>query len=399
MACLLLLVAPVAQAQVVPISPTAQHFICDSGCGSIAGTANQGASNVADPWYVRFTAAQHFICDSGCGGSTTHTEGDPNDSSNLFVLPALASEAGNSYSDGQKASLSIDLGGNLRTLSEIRVGGNGLSSDVADPPSNARGLFVRLVQGQAVAVSGTFWQATQPVSGTFWPTAAGSPSATRLSDGAAFYDARSIRALTFAGDKVDASGSAVTVSSGTITTITNVVHVDDNSGSLTVDGPVTDAQLRATPVPVSGTVTVTDGAGALNVIVDSGTVTANAGTNLNTSALALEATQLTGNTSLASVKTNTDPLVASGAGGYVRQDSTATIAKETGGNLATIATNTTGIATAANQTTEITSLASIDSKLPSQSYGAVVVLVAPNRGLPLPPCNPVRRVNCQPKGF
>lgn len=37
------------------------------------------------------------------------------------------------------------------------------------------------------------------------------------------------------------------------------------------------------------TVTVTDGAGALNVIVDSGAVTANAGTNLNTSALALEA--------------------------------------------------------------------------------------------------------------
>lgn len=40
---------------------------------------------------------------------------------------------------------------------------------------------------------------------------------------------------------------------------------------------------------------------------------------------------------LASIKTNTDPLVSSGGGGYVRQDSTATIAKETGGNLATIA--------------------------------------------------------------
>jgi hypothetical protein len=40
-----------------------------------------------------------------------------------------------------------------------------------------------------------------------------------------------------------------------------------------------------TALPVSGTVTVTDGAGALNVIVDSGSITANAGTNLNTSAL------------------------------------------------------------------------------------------------------------------
>jgi hypothetical protein len=49
-----------------------------------------------------------------------------------------------------------------------------------------------------VAVTGTFWQVTQPVSGTFWPTLANAPSSTRLSDGAAFYDARSIRALTSA---------------------------------------------------------------------------------------------------------------------------------------------------------------------------------------------------------
>jgi hypothetical protein len=43
---------------------------------------------------------------------------------------------------------------------------------------------------------------------------------------------------------------------------------------------------------------------------------------------------------LATVKTNTDPLVTAGGGGFVRQDSTATIAKETGGNLAGIKTNT-----------------------------------------------------------
>jgi len=36
------------------------------------------------------------------------------------------------------------------------------------------------------------------------------------------------------------------------------------------------------------------------------------------------------------IKTNTDSLVTGGGGGYVRQDSTATIAKETGGNLATL---------------------------------------------------------------
>jgi hypothetical protein len=40
---------------------------------------------------------------------------------------------------------------------------------------------------------------------------------------------------------------------------------------------------------------------------------------------------------LATIVTNSNPFVASGAGGYIRQDSTATIAKESGGNLATLA--------------------------------------------------------------
>jgi hypothetical protein len=43
---------------------------------------------------------------------------------------------------------------------------------------------------------------------------------------------------------------------------------------------------------------------------------------------------------LATIKTNTDPFATAGAGGYIRQDSTATIAKETGGNLAAVKTNT-----------------------------------------------------------
>lgn len=41
--------------------------------------------------------------------------------------------------------------------------------------------------------------------------------------------------------------------------------------------PLTDTQLRATPVPISGTVTVTDGSGALNVIVDSGHIIIDSG--------------------------------------------------------------------------------------------------------------------------
>ncbi len=54
-------------------------------------------------------------------------------------------------------------------------------------------------------------------------------------------------------------GSAVTQPvSGTVT-VNQPVSVDDNAGSLTVDGPLTDAELRATPVPVA------DGGGSLTV--------------------------------------------------------------------------------------------------------------------------------------
>jgi hypothetical protein len=90
------------------------------------------------------------------------------------------------------------------------------------------------------------------------------------------------RNLVFATDKVDVSGSTLGANSGVDigdVTINNAagaaaVNIQDGGNSITVDGPLTDTELRATPVPISGT------------------VTANAGTNLNTSALALETTQV-----------------------------------------------------------------------------------------------------------
>lgn len=56
-----------------------------------------------------------------------------------------------------------------------------------------------------------------------------------------------------AGGGVEAAALRVTIASDS----TGVVSIDDNGASITVDGPVTDAQLRATAVPVSGTVAVT----------------------------------------------------------------------------------------------------------------------------------------------
>jgi hypothetical protein len=92
------------------------------------------------------------------------------------------------------------------------------------------------------------------------------------------------------------------------------------SNALKVDG-------SAVTQPVSGTVAVTqstnpwvvgDGAGALNVIVDSGSITANAGTNLNTSALALSATQTDG-TQRTRITDGTDTALVT-AGGLLQVD-------------------------------------------------------------------------------
>lgn len=67
---------------------------------------------------------------------------------------------------------------------------------------------------------------------------------------------------------IDDNGGSITVDgavavSGTVA-VTEPVSVDDNGGSLTVDGPLTDTELRATPVPIS------DGGGSVTV---DGTVT------------------------------------------------------------------------------------------------------------------------------
>jgi hypothetical protein len=67
---------------------------------------------------------------------------------------------------------------------------------------------------------------------------------------------------------------------------------------------------------------------------------------------------------LATIATDVAPLVASSAGGYVRQDSTATIAKESGGNLASTATNTSNTATNTTNLPNIIGTAS--SAIPSK---------------------------------
>ncbi len=103
-----------------------------------------------------------------------------------------------------------------------------------------------------------------------------------------------------------------------------ILNPDGTSPTQPVTGPLTDTQLRATPVPVSGTVTATTGGLTDTQLRASAVpVTANAGTNLNTSALALES-----GGHLATIDTSTAAMAAvegTTSGAAVITDATGTI--------------------------------------------------------------------------
>lgn len=154
-------------------------------------------------------------------------------------------------------------------------------------------------------------------------TTAAAPYANRLTDGTSFYDARSIRALT--------SSDVVTIANPTSSvSITGTPNVNVTNASIPVTGtffqatqPVSAASLplptgAATEATVNtllkpaNTLAGVTTVGAVTAITNAlptgtnsiGQVTANAGANLNTSALALESTQVAASNKLPSVLVN-----------------------------------------------------------------------------------------------
>ena len=129
------------------------------------------------------------------------------------------------YSNGVAAPLSLDLSGSLRVVNSGSPSGTqdvNLTKILGAAPSLTNPLWVFPATGATFPVSGTVWQATQPVSGTFW--------------------------------------QATQPVSGTFWQATQPVSGTFWQATQPVSGPLTDTQLRATPVPVSGTVTATNAA-------------------------------------------------------------------------------------------------------------------------------------------
>lgn len=167
----------------------------------------------------------------------------------------------------------------------------------------------------SVAVTGTFWPATQPVSGTFWQ----------------------------ATQPVSISTMPSTPVTGTFWQTTQPVSLASTTitGSVAVTGPLTDTQLRATPVPVSLTSTAISGTVAAT---QSGTW--NIGTVTTLPALA------TGTNTIGSVKLTDGTNVAT-----VKAASTAAVATDTAQVVAISPNNTVAVTGTFFQATQPVSIA------------------------------------------
>jgi len=174
------------------------------------------------------------------------------------------------------------------------------------------------VDNASIAVTGTFWQATQPVSGTVTANLSATDNAV-LDDIAA--DTESIKGYT---DGIEGLLGTIDGDTGAIKTAVEVIDNAISGSEMQVDVitmptttvEATDLDTRdlsesSDSVAIYGSddggttkrIIKTDAGGAIQMDIEVAEVTANAGTNLNTSALALE----TGG-NLAAIKTNTDDI-------------------------------------------------------------------------------------------
>lgn len=212
--------------------------------------------------------------------------------------------------------------------------------------------------GGSITVDGTFWQATQPISADSLPLPSGAATSANQTT--------ANTSLSSIDGKIPALGQALATAS-TPVVLPSAMVTDLKSVNITGTLPA----FAATPTVNIGT--------APSLTFTNTSFTANAGTNLNTSALALESggNLAAINTKLPSGLTVTATRLLVDGSEVTQPVSIATLpALGTGTNNIGSITNITGTvslptgaATSANQSTSNTSLASIDGKLPA-SLGA-----------------------------
>ena len=343
--------------------------------------SDQGSLAITGSVTASFSTAQHVIVDSMPGGGSTADVTDRVGRllGHVTVDNASLAVTGTFWQATQPISGSVSVS-NFPATQPVSLATN--TPDVTDRTGRLLGHVT--VDNSSLAVTGTFWQATQPVSGTFWQATQPVSLATNTPDvtdrsarllGHVTVDNASVAVTgTFWQATQPVSAVALPLPSGaaadaTLTGGTQTTRLTDGTNTASVKAastaavaadkavvvavspnntvgvtgtfwqstqPVSIASMPSTPVtgtfwqstqPVSlatNTPDVTDRSARLlgHVTVDnaslavtgtfwqatqpvSGTVTANAGTNLNTSALALDAT-LTGGTQQSKITDGTN---------------------------------------------------------------------------------------------
>lgn len=263
-------------------------------------------------------AATHTICDDGCAGSggTSQVDGatfnlgvdafTPGGGTYNTVLSALSSGVSAAFRINKYRALWIsnrdeagnEIGVTANPFFVAQATGTNLhmvcDSGCGSPPASA---------DNSAFTFGT--TNTSPVG--FVVDDVGTNSVAENSFGAARMSAT--RLLYVDISKTTANTTAIKVDNSAVTQPVSI------AGTVTTTGPLTDAQLRASVVPV--TAVLTAGAAAIGSITNTAFI-ANAGTNLNTSNLFLDATytgRMPAGASPASAESNTNTAL-SRIGGY-----------------------------------------------------------------------------------
>lgn len=286
----LLLVAGVAQAQ-VPAGGIAIHGrgwqaagdsisvrcrntadsafeACGGGAGGGDGSIVDGVNTAIKATVFDYTNANPLaaqLVDSNgdpvsVGGGTQYAQGSAaTDTDQMMMAGCVRADTAavaTGVIDGDRARCIVDSTGRLW----VNVGASALPTGAATAANQT--TIIGHVDGLEALLAGTL-----TISGT-----------VTVTDGAGALN-------VIVDSSALPSGAATSANQTTI-----IGHVDGIEGLLaTIDADtgtiaaniLTDTQLRATPVPVSGTVTVTDGAGALNVIVDSSALPSGASSAAN----------------------------------------------------------------------------------------------------------------------
>lgn len=298
-----------------------------TGNVAVTGTFWQATQpvSIAGTVTTAFSAPQHVIVDSGGGGGTQYADNAASGSTPTGTL-ASGWDSGNSKVRALKVDASQNLNVNVQaaTLGTVTVSG-----PLTDAQLRASAVPVSLASTTitgSVAVTGTFWQATQPISGAVSFTApqhvivdsatlgtvtvSGSVTANIGTTGGLALDA-SVTGLqvaqgsTTSGQNGDLVQGAVTTSAPTYTT------AKTNPLSLQTDGSLRTAVTNT--VTVSGTVAVTQSTSPW-VVSNGGTFAVQAACTQSTSpwVVSLASTTVTGTVA---VTQSTSPWVVSGTVG------------------------------------------------------------------------------------